>query len=235
MKEYYTDCYLLKSYNVGEADKLFVLFSKDFGKISARAKGIRKPAAKLKGIMQPFTAITIRLIKGRKVETIIGAQNKHIYTFSANNINATIAAYQLLEATMHIMAESQANNNVYKLITNCFSSLDKNISAKLVIVYGLYQLLKHVGQAPEITKLEIAPQYYFEYDNGSIVSSRPNSHYGLISESEIKLWRLLNEYHLSTLSQLKNIDIELNNTKRLLEKYFQYHFELNFKSTVLLD
>ena len=46
MNNFVTDAINLKSYNLSEADKIIVMYSKDKGLIRGVAKGVKKPKSK---------------------------------------------------------------------------------------------------------------------------------------------------------------------------------------------
>ncbi|MFY9463200.1 MAG: recombination protein O N-terminal domain-containing protein, partial [Candidatus Sungiibacteriota bacterium] len=52
---------------------LYALYTRDYGKITARASGIRKQEAKLRGHLEPLSLTAVRLINGRNGEKLIGA------------------------------------------------------------------------------------------------------------------------------------------------------------------
>src|SRR3989344_4423118 len=68
-----TDAFVLKKLDIGEADVLYALYTRDFGKVVARAQGIRKNEAKLRGHLEPFSLSVVRLISARHGEKLIGA------------------------------------------------------------------------------------------------------------------------------------------------------------------
>lgn len=70
---YTTDAIVLKKMDVGEADILYALYTRDYGKVIAVAAGIRKNAAKLRGHLEPWSFSSVRLIMGRYGEKLIGA------------------------------------------------------------------------------------------------------------------------------------------------------------------
>ena len=60
-RNFVTDAINLKSYNLSEADKIVVMYSKDKGLIKGVAKGVKKPKSKLGARMDIFVANTIML------------------------------------------------------------------------------------------------------------------------------------------------------------------------------
>ena len=74
MNNYVTEAINLKSYNLNDADKIIVMYSKDNGLIIGVAKGIKKPKSKLGARMDLLVANSLQLLKGRSMDTIIQAQ-----------------------------------------------------------------------------------------------------------------------------------------------------------------
>jgi DNA repair protein RecO (recombination protein O) len=65
MANYKTQAINLKSYNLGEADKIVVMYSRDYGIIRCVAKGIKRPASKLGGRMEMLASNKLLIAKGK--------------------------------------------------------------------------------------------------------------------------------------------------------------------------
>ncbi len=63
MTEYFTDALVLDQEMSGEFDKIVYLYTKDFGKIAARAKSLRKITSKLAGHLEPLNFVKVRLVE----------------------------------------------------------------------------------------------------------------------------------------------------------------------------
>ncbi len=63
MKEYFTSAIVLDEENSGEVDKLIYLYTKELGRVTAKAKSIRKITSKLAGHLQPFNFVNVRLVE----------------------------------------------------------------------------------------------------------------------------------------------------------------------------
>ena len=62
MATYQTRAIVLKREDVFEADRLYHLYTEDFGKVRATAGGVRKSNAKLTGHLEPFNLIWVELM-----------------------------------------------------------------------------------------------------------------------------------------------------------------------------
>ena len=70
------DAIVLKTYDVGEADRFCILFTRERGRVAARASGARRLHSRLGGALLPFRHITVELKEGNGGWIIAGAQTK---------------------------------------------------------------------------------------------------------------------------------------------------------------
>ena len=70
---YHTEGFVLRGENVGEANKYFWIFTKDFGMVGATAQGVRLLKSKLRYSLQDYSYSRISLVKGKHVWRIVGA------------------------------------------------------------------------------------------------------------------------------------------------------------------
>ena len=76
---YATEGIVLKKMDIGEADMLYAIYTRDYGKVRAVAQGIRKAEAKLRGHLEPLSLSAIRFIIGRGGEKLIAASLIRFY------------------------------------------------------------------------------------------------------------------------------------------------------------
>ena len=75
-----TEAIVLKQFDLGEADKIITFFTKDYGKIRAVAKGVRKSKSSISGIVLPFNYNLITIYRGKSIDRI--NQIRNIFTFN---------------------------------------------------------------------------------------------------------------------------------------------------------
>lgn len=74
---YHTEAFVMKTRSSGEADKTFDLFTKDFGRISAKATGIRKIGSRLRYFVQDLRYVDVSLVKGKTYWRLVSARPIH--------------------------------------------------------------------------------------------------------------------------------------------------------------
>ena len=77
---YHTEGFVLSGQSVGEANKYFRIFTKDFGMVGAMAQGIRLLQSKLRYSLQDYSYSKISLVRGKQVWRIVGAIKEKIFT-----------------------------------------------------------------------------------------------------------------------------------------------------------
>ena len=61
---------VLRSYKLGESDRIVVIMTENFGKVRAVAKGVRKTKSKIGARLEPMSHVDIQLYRGRELDTV---------------------------------------------------------------------------------------------------------------------------------------------------------------------
>lgn len=78
IEKYVTRGIVLESYDQGEHDRAFKIFTREFGLLIAQAKSIRKLESKLRAHMLPRTCTRVTLVQGREVWRLTGAEEEMV-------------------------------------------------------------------------------------------------------------------------------------------------------------
>lgn len=70
---YVTPAFVLAARNVGESSRAMALMTKDFGRLDARAQGIRELRSKLRYVLQRSFYVRASLVRGREFWRIVSA------------------------------------------------------------------------------------------------------------------------------------------------------------------
>lgn len=74
--KYTTPAIVIESFEQGEHDRVYKLFTRDFGLVTAHAKSVRKLESKLRAHIMPRTVTLATLVRGREVWRLVGAQKQ---------------------------------------------------------------------------------------------------------------------------------------------------------------
>jgi recombinational DNA repair protein (RecF pathway) len=76
IEKYTTSALVIESFDQGEHDRVYKLFTRDFGLLMAHAKSVRKLESKLRAHVLPRTVSLVTLVQGREVWRLVGAEEK---------------------------------------------------------------------------------------------------------------------------------------------------------------
>ena len=136
---------------IGEYDKRVVLLTKGLGKISAFARGARKPGNALMAPCESFAFGTFYIYPGKNSYTVEKAVIKNYFRELADDLCGACYGYYFLELADYFARENEDERAMLELLYYTMKALlDARIPNKLVrAVYELKQLVIN-GQYPEL-------------------------------------------------------------------------------------
>lgn len=76
---YRTEGLVLRTYSLGEADRIIVLLTPHHGQVRAVAKGVRRTTSKFGATLEPFMLSRLQLVRGRNLDIITQAESVRPY------------------------------------------------------------------------------------------------------------------------------------------------------------
>lgn len=126
---YTSEGVVLARRNFGEADRILVLYTKNFGRLSLVAKGIRRPKSRKRGHVEVFNKVKFQAVTGRGLDLITEAEVIEDFKQIRSSLKKVSLAYYLMEVIGRITHEGEENHEVYNLLLN---SLEKLKTAKML-------------------------------------------------------------------------------------------------------
>ena len=118
MTEYFTNALVLGVEDSGEMDKSVYLFTKELGKVKARAKSARKITSKLSGHLQPLNFIKIRLIEKNGFQAVDA--------LVLDRVKVSPAALDILDFIKDMTFELQKDKSLWLIIKKTFHDIKNN-------------------------------------------------------------------------------------------------------------
>ncbi len=78
IEKYTTKAIVLEWYDQGEHDRVFKVFTREFGLLMCHAKSVRKLESKLRAHLLPRSVSLITLVQGKEVWRLVGAEHEHV-------------------------------------------------------------------------------------------------------------------------------------------------------------
>ena len=70
MAHYLVDGIVLRSYKLGETDRILHILSPNLGLVRGVAKGVRKPGSRFGGRLEPYGHVSVQMYEGRSLDTV---------------------------------------------------------------------------------------------------------------------------------------------------------------------
>ena len=150
---YLTQGIILKKYHHGDYDRHYLIYTSEFGKVNAIAKGAKKISSKLNSHLDYFRVCDLMLAKGANFERIACAQTSQRFSQLSQNFFKSAAAIYFGEVVDALIKFSVGDKSAFAILTNLLSSLDKSEDRKeglCLLNKSSYELLKHLGYEPQI-------------------------------------------------------------------------------------
>ncbi len=142
---------LIRGHDYGEGHRLLTLLTREAGKITAVARGIRKPKAKLASILQHFTKATLDLTTGRQFAIITGAQMLDSYYGLRADLRSFANASYLCELFDETLEDNQGAPELFDLLAAALSQNDKGTATEMSNRYVEIHLISALGYLPRLT------------------------------------------------------------------------------------
>ncbi len=121
---YRAEAIILKRKNVGEADRILTVFSKQYGKLRLIAKGIRKITSHRAPHLEIFSQAEMMIHHGKTLDIITEAQTLRGFYQLRNNLALVNGCYYYCELVDFLLPEKQQHPDVYELFAQSLQALN---------------------------------------------------------------------------------------------------------------
>lgn len=150
-KTYNTCGIVLNQKDWRENDRLFSVYTKDFGKLQLSGIGMKKIKSKLAGHLASFGVVDLLIAKSKVCDKIAGAHLAVPFDFDLSTDFLYLSViYEILEKSI---SQQQPDQQIWLLLINSMKRLKlaKNIDEKkFVTIFFLYNLLRLLGYLPQL-------------------------------------------------------------------------------------
>src|SRR3972149_8445835 len=251
MPSYKAKAIILKSYKLGESDKIIKMYSHDGDIISAVAKGARKVRSKFGGRLELFNLVDLELTTGRNLDII----NQVEIIKSFKNIASDFYKFGFCEITSKIILKTQVSGGdssplLFKLIYICFNEINSTDSEdieslKKIMCFFEIKFLRITGYIPLLESCSKCnrqlknlysfhkDKIYFSVRYGGILCEKCADSSADRETLGASDYRFLYDLFNLKLEDFRGMEVNPTTLKRvykLIEDYIIYHTECNVNS-----
>lgn len=227
---------VLSKRNIGETDRMYVIYTLEGGKIRAIARGVRKSQAKLAGHLENFMLADVFVAKNRGTGNITGAIVENDFALTRKNLEALQSAFSIARMIEKFTTWDDPDKKLFLLLQEYFESLEDILSQekeekiplinlgfqfKLFDALGYLLEMDHCVSCGEKIRNE---KNHFDAIQGGIICQSCSSQgkpFLPISENAIKSIRLFRKSSLKSLQKLSVQEKDLRNIERVAQDFLK--------------
>lgn len=151
MDKYYTvDGIIIKAMAYGEGHRIFTFYSREEGKFSALARGVKKAKSKLSGHLQLGNRCDLQLVRGKSLDTVSQAVARETYPHLREQAGLYLYACYFMELLNDFVLERVPDEELFTLFDAVLKGLKDQDPAVLARFFEL-RLLTLAGYGPDFS------------------------------------------------------------------------------------
>lgn len=212
MHGFKTEGIVLKRRNLGEADRILTVFSRQLGKISVLAKGVRRITSRRSGNVELLNRVLMYLHQAKTFLILTEASSLDTFQKIKTDLTLSTYAYHIIEIVDKLSAENQENRILYEYLVEVLRRLERKPRQILIRAFEV-KILSNLGFVS-----------FFEPDPQVVSNSEDIG--GLLKSLEVSTW-----------DEIERLDINQNQAlelERILRYYLERVIEGSLKSRLFL-
>lgn len=239
-----TEAIVLRSYRLGEADKIVSLFTREFGRLRGVAGGARRRMSRFGASLEPLTYLRVwfyerenrdlvRLNSTEVVESFMDIQREY---------SGQVAAQYVAEVCDQFMPERESNDRVFRLIVHVLRGLKQPDHLDAILCYFSAWMLRLGGVLSDLDQcsrcgrtLGVGAAYYGNSWEGLCCTSCREGQGRQLHAASRELCR---STQWQTLERWRRSSPEMETSRSLrqfLDEQIERHIERKLVTKQLLD
>lgn len=243
VRTFRSEAIVLRRVDFGEADRMLTLYSREFGKIRALAKGARKPQARKAGHVELFMRSNFMFAEGKNIDIVTQAELVEPYAALRDDLVRTTYAAYAAELIDGLTAEADRDLAKYDLLAKALGWLAEAPDVMLAARYYELRLLSLAGFQPQLfhcvscrEPIEQQDQFFSAELGGLLCPACQGADRGArpISASAVKILRHLQTNRWSYVAGLRLRGKVRRELETVMHFYLRHILERNLRSAEFL-
>jgi len=159
---YTIDGIVLKRINFGETDRIVTFFTRELGKLTALAKGVRKISSKRAASLEVGTSVHAMITRGKGMDIITQTVILDSFSAAKTDLKSCTKLYQILEILDLLTRENQELNDVYDVAIETLTYLKSSEIKRQYLLKQIKTITELLGFTPPEDMSELALKNYIE-------------------------------------------------------------------------
>jgi DNA repair protein RecO (recombination protein O) len=228
---------VLRTYKLGEADRIVSILTRGHGKVRAVAKGVRKTKSRFGGRLEPASHVDLLLYEGRgELDIVSQAETIDAFRRLRDDLDRLARAVALLEAADQLSLEREANAPLYEMLVGALRTLAAR-DAPLVVPGFLLKALALEGYRPQVEACgacgEAGPLVSWAMEEGGLRCAAHRQGPAVSPDAVLVLQHMLGGRLSVALDETRPPVV--SEVDHLVVRAFEHHVERRLRSVGTLD
>jgi DNA repair protein RecO (recombination protein O) len=227
---------VLRTYKLGEADRIVVILCAERGKIRAVAKGVRKTKSRFGGRLEPLNHVALQLYEGRELDIVSQVETIDSVAPLMTDLDRLTQGVALLEAVDQLTPDREPVPHIYRMLVGALRTLEAK-HAPLVVPAFFWKLLKSEGVRPQLEQCvscgETENLVAFDMNEGGVLC-RQCRRGTAISPEALHLMRMILGGGLNEALE-RDFSSEVSEVTHLATAALEHHIERRLKAVGMFE
>ena len=233
-------------HDFGEADKIVTLYTKEFGKLKAVAKGVRRIRSKFGSSMELFSYNHLMLYMQRKrdVYIVTGSNIMRTHKELRENLDSFITGSCVAELVDKLTEPEEPNRRLFSLILETLYQIPKQ-DRDIIIAIFVTKFLANAGYKLNLEKcvvcekpIPLTQQKKLSVQQGGVLCSKCQPRDVQAMDVSSLALKYLKRFEIINLAKVGRIDIETsikNEVKRIVDFYLSHYLPSRLKTEEFVE
>ncbi len=140
---------VLRTYKLGEADRIIVLMTAEHGKVRAVAKGVRKTRSRFGGRLEPLCHLSLLMHEGRNLDVVSQVDTIDSPAPLLSDLDRLTQGLAIVEAVDQIAMDREPAPALYRMLVGALRTLETRPSP-IVVPAFYWKVLASEGVQPQL-------------------------------------------------------------------------------------
>lgn len=231
---------VLRTYKLGEADRIVVFITKDHGKVRAVAKGVRKTKSKFGSRLEPMSHVAVQFYEGRgELDIVTQVDSVDHFRPIREDLDRIARGSAMAEAVDQMALDREPNPRLYQMLLGALRSLAGH-NGPLVVPAFFWKLLALEGLQPQLTECVLCgeappatPLVAFDLHSGGALCAGCRRGRRISPEALALMQQILGGQLGTALNE--PVSQATHEVEHLATEAMEHHLERRLKSVTLID
>ena len=230
---------VLRTYKLGEADRIVVFCTRGHGKVRAVAKGVRKTKSKFGARLEPTRHVAVQFYEGRELDIVTQVESIDHFRAIRDDLDRIARASSMLEAVDQMSLDREPNPRLYQMLLGALRALAGH-NGPLVVPAFFWKLLALEGLRPQLDECVLCgdtppdtPLVSFDLTSGGVLCAGCRRGRAITPDALALMQQILGGQLGTALNEPSSP--ATHEVEHLATEAMEHHLERRLKAVTLLD